>query len=383
MPGPKTPGFGAWLREDGSAEWVSGVKPATYHPLDSTIECRPGVVPKASGNPFGTPSVGEWAAAAGHPEVEEQMWNVVRKCGECGKPNAYTLEECNSCAAKLPEETTRTANLFSCIVYGFDAVGLSLRHQTDRLLVIDDLLCLSGCHINSIWAKHWIRDVRTLFLNPAVSVRILDEMFAAVRKVYLEAFVANKAFVGANVRNPPTTDEGWLDMVACGFNTPPSQYQLHMQFVMAPVLPFHAAQLLKGLHFTLGRFCPFGYVRKALELAAGTPSGKLALEIKDTTKMEEIFAEVGKLGLDYEQAWSEMMNRVNAKQAEHGNYPPENFSGTHCDADGADPNTTADRLALTSYGRPYTEDGKPAATNHYHYAKSPGEVKPYGPDSEA
>ena len=361
--------------------WVSGAKEGKYCPPPSTLPRVAGKVTKAEGHPFGTPTVGDWAKASGHPETAGHVWNTVRKCTKCGKPNAYTLTECNSCAETLPVETTTTANLFSCIVYGFDAVGLSLRHESENLVVLDDLLCLSACHVNAVWAKHFIPDVRTLFTNPKAGLKVVNEMFDAVKHVYLDSFVANKEFVASNVSNPPTSEEDWIDLAACGFNTPPSQFQLHLQFVMFPVIPFHAAQLMKGLHFTLGRFCPFTYVKRALEVAAAQPGG-LDVKITKDTKMEEIFESVGKLGVCYKTMWTEMMTRLKAQQERHGAYPKDNFNGVFSDAKGeTDPNTAHDRLALTSYGRPYTADNKPNADNHYSMSKRPGELPNFGPDT--
>ncbi len=52
--------------------------------------------------------------------------------------------------------------------------------------------------------------------------------------------------------------------VCAGFNYPPSQYQLHLQFMVPPFLPFQWLACLKGVHFTPGRFFPFEYVRAVL-----------------------------------------------------------------------------------------------------------------------
>ena len=52
------------------------------------------------------------------------------------------------------------------------------------------------------------------------------------------------------------TDSEIVDMVACGFNYPPSQYQLHLQFMLPPFLPFQHLMYLVGNHFTKGRFFP-------------------------------------------------------------------------------------------------------------------------------
>ena len=369
-------GFGAWKNDDGSYSWVSKAKAGKYALVDCNEPHTAGAVTKAEGNPFGKPSVGDWAVASGHGDVVvPQMWNEVRKCGGCGKPNAMTLTECNSCAAALPEETTQTANLFSAIVYGYEAVGLSLRSQTKDVLVIDDLLALSGCHLNAIWAEHFVPDVRFLFAKPAAGLAIVRRMKAALDDVCLKQFAANPDFVKSQFKTPPASPQDFLDAVACGFNTPPSQYQLHMQYILFPVVPFHAANLVKGLHFTKGRFCPISYVEAALAKLAAADKAVPGVDLK--TSMDDIFSAVkDTTGLDYEQEWEKAVARLPDVQARYGAYYKDNFDGAHSDKDGADPNTAHDKLLLTSYGRPYGEAGNAVANNHYAHAKAPGDLKP-------
>lgn len=50
-----------------------------------------------------------------------------------------------------------------------------------------------------------------------------------------------KHFAGAD----QLTETDLRGLVAAGFNSPPSQYQLHMQFMLPPFLPFQYWQYLK------------------------------------------------------------------------------------------------------------------------------------------
>lgn len=77
------------------------------------------------------------------------------------------------------------------------------------------------------------------------------------------------------------SDAELVRMVCAGFNYPPSQYQLHLQFIMLPLLPFQYEQYLRGIHFTHGRFFPLQYVRAVLALDA-------PMAIDDNTPIESI-----------------------------------------------------------------------------------------------
>ena len=361
---------GAWKDSDGSIVFRSGVKDGSYTTIESNIKRIDGVVKKKDGHPFGAgPSVEEWAEKVGVPKA--QMLNKVRKCGGCGKPNAYTLTDCNSCGVKLPEEITHTPNLFMCIVYGFDAVGLSLRHQDENLLVIDDLLSLSACHINSIWSREHIPDMRSLFINPKRGLSVVKAMYDATKKVFLEQFASNKKFISDHIKNPP---EDLLSCIACGFNTPPSQYQLHLQFIMLPILPFQAAQFLRGVHFTKYRFVPINYTIDALETLAATDK-KFAPETELSVIVEAVKEINNKI--DYETYWNALFEHCESIQSKHSNWSADNFtSELKADDDSATAAANTDKLLLQSYGRPYVDD-KFCANNHYAFAREPGSVETF------
>jgi hypothetical protein len=56
------------------------------------------------------------------------------------------------------------------------------------------------------------------------------------------------------------TDDELKGHVCAGLNYPPSQYQLHVQFILPPLLPFHYHLYQRGTHFTHKRFFPVEYV---------------------------------------------------------------------------------------------------------------------------
>lgn len=78
--------------------------------------------------------------------------------------------------------------------------------------------------------------------------------------------------------------EAELESHLCvGCNYPPSQYQLHLQFMLPPFLPYHYRLYLDGVHFTHERFFPVEYLKKVLELGEAYP-------VKDDTPIEDIIA---------------------------------------------------------------------------------------------
>merc|ERR1712183_867787 len=53
--------------------------------------------------------------------------------------------------------------------------------------------------------------------------------------------------------------------VVAAFNLPPSQFQIHLQYMLPPLLPVHVGILRKGAHFMHGRHFPIAYVVAALK----------------------------------------------------------------------------------------------------------------------
>merc|ERR1711865_1117685 len=60
--------------------------------------------------------------------------------------------------------------------------------------------------------------------------------------------------------------------VIAAFNLPPSQFQLHLQYMLPPLTPQHMALWQRGVHFTSMRHFPLEYMLAALSAfdAAGT-----------------------------------------------------------------------------------------------------------------
>ena len=54
--------------------------------------------------------------------------------------------------------------------------------------------------------------------------------------------------------------------VIAGCNFPPSQFQLHIQYILPPHLPFQYRMYLDGQHYTHKRFFPLEYIKAVLAL---------------------------------------------------------------------------------------------------------------------
>ncbi len=169
--------------------------------------------------------------------------------------------------------------------------------------VFDDLLSLTTCHLNSIITSRYIPDWRYLLKNPEQGKQIIDNLFDHCWKVtysikfdskclncfysipfHITCFFKVHVFETVTVwltdwltetghhaqvlKEQFWSDEAWRSKtlkdashsfnseeqlerelkkhVCAGFNYPPSQYQLHLQFMLPPFLPFQYSLYLQG-----------------------------------------------------------------------------------------------------------------------------------------
>jgi hypothetical protein len=190
-----------------------------------------------------------------------QLKNKVRVCPSCRKSCAFNLHHCNSCEADISNvETTYTNNIFMSFVYGIKTFKIAVRYQDNISIVFDDLLALTTCHLNTIPTDCYLPDWRYLLKRPESGYALLKKMYANCFRVVKEQFWTNSAWRCRYVRDSDgMTDEDIKSIIAAGFNYPPSQYQLHLQFMVLPLTPFHFSAYLKQHHYTKGRFFPVEY----------------------------------------------------------------------------------------------------------------------------
>eukprot|EP00936_MAST-01D_sp_MAST-1D-sp1_P001971 g1971.t1 len=400
----------------GKVGWLAGAKSDAF--ISALVNVPPRsstAAPRFNGSMDdllrGLPSKGEGGEAV--ERLRAQLQNEVKKCAKCGKPNGFSMLNCNACGALLPDELVRTPNVFAGFLYGV-ARGpfpytISLRMETPDLLVIDDLLSMTPCHLNAIPASHYIRDWRQLLMRPSAALSLLTKLESAAWSVVETQFLANEAF-----RAKIYQGSGWElaalreSGIAAGMNFPPSQFQLHLQYMVMPLLPQHFALLKEGHHYTKGRFFPLEYLRavlSSLEERADVAAA-FSAEFNPDSSIESIVAFFTAHGVaDYDQVHAAFLARIEHAHRALANWRHEDFefalvaggdavyrlraadaaaegvlegsssSESTCGAGDAGAGvqlavvpsmtkaevTAADKLVLQNYGRPY-DGAKPGGT---------------------
>ena len=338
--------------------------------------------------------------------LTRMLYNKVRVCPSCHKPNGFTLCACNSCGTDISTAPlSKTLNVFSgfmlSIAKSTFPLTISLRAELRDMIAIDDLLALSPCHINVIPTKQFIPDWRYLLRRPAEGLALAQRMLQLSVDTVRDAFLSQPDWLAsfttvadkgdasssssASTSFTPETD------LSTGFNFPPSQNQLHLQCIFPVVLPYQYYLFERNMHFTPGRFFPHEYVVAALTHAVASPLPEPLL--RDDTPMEAITEHFrARHDLDAERVRLAFVERFDRNCQRFGAWPDARFKyvATHDEASGkllavANPKVAADvvasggaapaasdaaavdavacanadKTALQSYGRPYTAEGKP------------------------
>jgi len=180
------------------------------------------------------------------------------------------------------------------------------------------------------------------------------------------------------------SDEEIKRKTIISFNFPPSQFQLHIQYLVPPLVPFQHYMAETGNHFHEGRAFPMEYVRKVLELDQ-------PYKVEKTTPIEEIVAHYDKLGVSYSKIWTAFYEQCLQSSMELQNWDVKDFRyvvhngkvhdftvadgklqvGAEVDGLSAGDLQAKDKPTLQNYGRPYSAEGKPNGT----YVKVPLEPK--------
>ena len=299
-----------------------------------------------------------------YPQCEKQMRNICKKCAPCNKVCAFTMKYCNQCGNLLPEESTFSPNVFSGFIYGVEKAGfklkISIRKQTKRFIVFDDLLALSPCHLNVIPTDVYVKDWRFLLLDPPAGLQLLLELEKALWDCVSDQFLRLTKWRRKYMRLASDSEkdiEALRNDLILGLNFPPSQYQLHIQCIMPPFLPNQYKLYLDGVHMTKGRFFPLKYVKALLTL--NDP-----MNIDDTTTVTEILDKY-ESRVSYEKMHAEVYEAAGRSHSRLANWREEDFSYQIEDV-GSNANVFRDdKLTLQSYGRPYC-DGAPGGAYYAH-----------------
>lgn len=261
------------------------------------------------------------------------LLNKVKKCATCQKPNGFTLAVCNQCGSSLREvNISFTDNVFSSFMFGIAKssfpLTISVRYQDAEWLVMDDLLALSPLHFCAIPTTAHIPDWRYLLRRPAQGLKLIRRLRHLCDQVAREQFLSNELWSSAMFRGGAKALRVGKHM-ACGFNFPPSQYQLHLQYISPVLLPFQYAQFLQNVHYTPGRFFPYEYVEKVLEILVEQSLTLPSALLQDTTPMEDITAELREItGVHYEQEHAGFLFRFEEHARLLSNWNPADFAGT-------------------------------------------------------
>ena len=333
------------------------------------------------------------------PNIRRQLSNTVKICAKCRKSCAYSLSSCNNCSQSLLDQPiTRGDNSLTGFIYGiryctnYD-LGTSIRYEDRNFFVYDDIMQTTMIHLNSIPTFVYIPDFRYLFSRPQVGLGIVRDLYRVGKlgavgmlgeEEFVEKFYSQKA---KNEMAKVGIDE-WIDAnVFAGFNFPPSQCQLHLQFILPPYVPYHSVLLAEGKHGDLGRFFPYNFMVRVLESAADQ---SISIPIEDMEKMTGMeLAEFlsGKFNVDYFKYFEECVSKNGRVSDFCANWDSEDFQYLIIDKrtvvrrdDGVvESNVSAvdlikkDQGVFQSYGKHM--DGKNGMKlQYYSFAREPGSL---------
>lgn len=309
--------------------------------------------------------------------LHRTLFNDVKICPKCGKPCALSLIVCSACSTSLENvAVSQSENQFTAFLFGVKAAQsgvpytFSLRRETDKVLVFDDMLGLTPCHLNCISTQFYIPDWRYLLTDPPRALLLLDTMED-------ELWTATVDFLdyGGILHHTGVSRETIRSKVIKSFNYPPSHYQLHVHWLVPPLLPFHHHMAAQSKHFHEGRTFPLAYVREVLSLNE-------PYHVEKDTRIEDIVAFYDQQGVSYEKMWAEFYRKTIEDSLECANWELTDFEYVVEDStlhrfsinrrgivqtgealQGLDLAQVrkADCTALQNYGRPY-KDGLPTGT---------------------
>lgn len=239
-------------------------------------------------------------------ELSRYLYNDVKVCAKCGRPCGNNQKACQQCGASLADvPVTQTENVMMGFIFGVERtlklpLMISIRRQSDTVIVFDDLLAMSSCHLNALLTSHYCQDWRWLLRDPVTASGLLNEMVNEAWQTTL-SFWANERWRKFVYREGVTL-EMVRDNIICGFNSPPSQFQLHLQWIVLPLTPFHHQKLLDGLHAQQGRWFPLEYVTKILDVLV---SEGQTYDVQASTSVDEIIQHFNSKGVHYEEVWAE------------------------------------------------------------------------------
>merc|ERR1711920_472900 len=123
-------------------------------------------------------------------------------------------------------EVTKASNFFLGFIFGIEKLPfpamISLRYESDNLMVFDDPLAITRAHILSVPTDTYCPDIRSLFTAPAAGLALLEKMDEAAWTVLRDGPLADEAWRRKELS--PTGNERPVDTlrqhVMAAFNLP-------------------------------------------------------------------------------------------------------------------------------------------------------------------
>merc|ERR1711865_350026 len=179
-------------------------------------------------------------------------------------------------------------------------------------------------HFDAIPTDYYIQDWRWLLNRPQDGLALVNKLSGccdlALGKFWEPEGYKNK-FIHPNAHD--LSLQQISELVAAGFNYPPSQFQLHLQYMLPPFMPYQFQCLVENKSFARGRSFPLTYVRAVLVKAA--EGGANAVTVDSETPIDSIIEHFDKLGVSYEAIYSEFYENIVESHKKLSNWQSEDF----------------------------------------------------------
>jgi len=250
---------------------------------------------------------------------------------------------------------------------------ISIRKQTPEMLAFDDLLALTPCHLNIIPTSAYIPDWRFLLCRPLDGLRLINKLEDAAWEITSTQYIGNpewrgKFLKGGQKRLSKRAVDKLRKHVVCGCNFPPSQFHLHIQYMMLPLIPFQYHMYRNGAHYTFKRFFPLSYIKAVLQLNE-------PIQVTMEMPVDDIIAHFDARGVSYADMHKAMYDSVETSHQLLANWRADDFE-TVIDGETVVGRETSkgemvgtDKAVLQMYGRPYSDKGRPSGT-YYKFART-------------
>lgn len=182
--------------------------------------------------------------------LEKQLRNRVRKCPKCFKSCGESMVLCNGCSYDISNvECSYTTNVFTLFICSVEKLrnniplSISLRYESEDFIVMDDLNAMSLCHLLILPTSFYIPDVRHLFQHPEEGLQLVNKLLSLGIDVFKKQFLSNNEvskYFYEDCNNKDGQENSFSEQfqkhLICCFNLPPSQFQIHMQFIFNPIV---------------------------------------------------------------------------------------------------------------------------------------------------